>query len=87
MYPKIQMYNKKKWMALTINTFKPISLTQVPASCARRKNQEGMIRMFVTTALMTLFFVLPADHYMFVMFLKAALMPKTPPIHANKMEV
>jgi hypothetical protein len=51
------------------------------------KNQEGIIKIFVITALLILFLKLPAAHYILVIFLKAELIPKTAPIHPNKVAV
>jgi hypothetical protein len=51
------------------------------------KNQDGIIKIFAIRALIILFFMLPPAHSIFDIYLKAILIPKTEPIHANKVEV
>lgn len=65
-----------------------MSLIQVPASWIKStKIQEGRMLRLARTALKILFLVLPVPHSILLIPLKAALMPKTAPIHPNNVAV
>lgn len=71
-----------------MNMFKPISLIHSPFSTNNSENNhEGTMNRFVITNRYILCFIGPPYHSKDYIFLKVALIPKIPPIHANTEEV